>query len=169
MDQKSGPRLLNKRNILAAVLVAGIAAGIYLSDYLKGLGGGWGPGSGGAPSTGTTATTTPESSELPNLSANVDPVISPEPEIPPIATPVLKVLIADRSYSVRYPEGDQAAELKQIVALAKTAKGDEDGIRVRVYRRLSSRTSAELELRDALIAAGINEDQTVWVANPVDD
>ena len=58
--------------------------------------------------------------------------------------------------------------LTKVVALAKAASGDEDGIRVRIYRKPSSRASTENELQDALIDAGITENQTVWIANPID-
>lgn len=176
MTQNSGSRLFSKRNILGAVLVAGIALGVYLSDLFKGFGLG----------DGTASKTTQESTE-PGDSADstaqtvasidsahlVEPDSQPDPGksavVPPPVTDVVKVVIADRSYFVRSPEGDQSTELKQIVALAGAATGDEDGIRVRVYRRLSSRAAAENELRDALIAAGITDEQTVWIANPVDD
>jgi hypothetical protein len=176
MPQNSGSRLFTKRNILGAVLVAGIAVGVYLSDLFKGFGLG----------DGTASKTTQESTEPDDATENtaqtvasidsaasIDPTTPPDLEkpaaVPAQASQVVKVVIADRSYFVRSPEGDQSAELKQVVALAGAASGDEDGIRVRVYRRLSSRTTAEIALRDALVAAGITDEQTVWIANPIDN
>ncbi len=175
MVQNSGSRLLSTRNVLGAVLVAGIAAGVYLGGVWKGFGGGSMQGIGiGDPS----PTPTQKSSDS-KVGAKGDTksvvVTDSDPDREKTSTvsgpapQVVKVVIADRSYFLRSADGDQAAELKQVVSVAKTAIGDEDGIRVRVYRKLSSRTAAEIALRDALVAAGITDEQTAWVATPVDD
>jgi hypothetical protein len=172
MSQSTIFRLLSKRNILGAVLIAGIAAGIYLADLFKGLLG-MGGGS-GVPSLKTpdgkegesksksndallTSTTAPESESESDATSNL-----PAPDF-------IKVIIADKSYFLRSESGDHSAPLKQIISQAKSAPGDEDGIRVRVYRKLSSLPSAEIALRDALIAAGISDKQTDWIPNPIDD
>lgn len=173
MDQKTGMRLLSKRNILGAVLIAGIATGVYLSDYLKGWGLGGGPGISGSNASKGTLNTGADSGDDKNTAATVDstPNYAPDESVahPP---QVLKVVVADRSFFIRetgeVPELTQV-DLKQIVRRAKAATGDDDGIRVRVYRKSSSRASVEVELRDALVAAGITEDQTVWVATPIED
>ena len=173
MDQNSGSRLLSKRNILGAVLVAGIAAGVYLGNVWKGFGGGSIQGIGiGDPSPKPTQKSSDSTQAAKNDTKNgVEPKSDPASDKTSTeqAPQVVKVVIADRSYFLRSADGDQAAELKQVVSVAKTAAGDEDGIRVRVYRKLSSRTAAEIALRDALVAAGITDEQTAWVATPVDD
>lgn len=176
MTQNSGSRLFSKRNILGAVLVAGIAVGVYLSDFFKGFGLGDGTASKSTQESkepGDDADSTAQTVASIDSADSVEPRTPPDPEKPAVApapaTQVVKVVIADRSYFVRAADGDQSAELKQVVALAGAATGDEDGIRVRVYRKLSSRTAAEIALRDALVAAGITDEQTVWVASPIDD
>lgn len=170
MAQKEGWRLLSKRNILGAVLAAGIAVGLYLGDIWKGFGGGTTVGIGiGDSSSQGTVDGTGDGTKHVNVEATEDApaeVTTPVPASP--VTHVVKIVIADRSYFLRSPEGDQPVELKELVSQAKAATGDEDGIRVRVYRKLTSRPAVEIALNDALIAAGLNEDQIVWVANPID-
>lgn len=175
MAQKEGWRLLSKRNILGAVLAAGIAVGLYLGDIWKGFGGGTSLGIGISDSSSQNSSEGSEEGQK-GGSGPVKVVMNEDapPESPAAALPaspvthVLKIVIADRSYFVRSPEGDQPTELKDVINQAKVATGDEDGIRVRVYRKLTSRPAAEIALNDALIAAGLNEDQIVWVANPID-
>jgi hypothetical protein len=96
-----------------------------------------------------------------------------QPEIPeklPV-TPsplVVQVLIDDRQYLVRTnPVEDAEAKyapksLEEIVALVATTKGDGDGVRVRVSRKGSARTTAENALRDRLREAGIGEEAQRW-------
>ncbi len=173
MAQKEGWRLLSKRNILGAVLVAGIGVGLYLGDIWKGFGGGTSIGIGVGDSTSQgTGDGTGDGTKQVTKPVNVEATEDAPPEVtaaaPSPVTHVLKIVIADRSYFLRSPEGDQPVELKDLVAQAKAATGDEDGIRVRVYRKLTSRPAVEIALNDALVAAGLNEDQIVWVANPID-
>lgn len=173
MDQKSNWRLLSKRNILGTVLAIGIAVGVYLGDLWKGFGTGH-SGSDTAKKTKTEAKERDSTKDDTQTLAVVDDASISKPASKPTtgsdAVPqVVKVIVADRSYFVRTAEGDEAADLKSIVALAKSAIGDVDGIRIRVYRRPTSRTAAEIALSEALVAAGITEEQTVWVVNPIDD
>ncbi len=162
MDQKSGPRLLSTRNLLGAVLVAGIAAGVYLADFWKGFG--WGGGPQGVAGNSST-TSKPKSADSKTSSKEA----SPMDKTSTVSGKVVKVVIDNRSYFLRTADGDQATELNDLVSLARAAAGDEDGIRIRIYRKKSSRPSAEEALRDALVAAGVPEEQAAWPANPVDD
>lgn len=173
MDQKSNWRLLSKRNILGTVLAIGIAVGVYLGDLWKGFG----TGNSGSDAAKKTTTETKKGDSTKDDTPTLAMVDSTSITKPPSksatgsdAVPqVVKVIVADRSYFVRTAEGDEASDLKSIVALAKSAIGDVDGIRIRVYRRPTSRTAAEIALSEALTAAGITEEQTVWVVNPIDD
>jgi len=152
------------RNVLGAVLVAGIATGIYVGKFWKGFGGGSSLGVGvGDPQANSQAGADAKSPEIKTPDR-------PEPESPPPADVprVVRVVIDDQSYFVRSEGGDEPIDLKQIVALTRAAAGDEDGIRIRIYRKFSSRTSAELALSAALVEAGIKDDQTVWVPTPID-
>jgi hypothetical protein len=162
---QNAARLFSTRNMMGVVLIAGIAAGVYLGDFMKGPG--WGGSSKGTSnSTGTSTSKDGATDKKPAVDKTeaVPEKIAALPQ-----TPVVKVVIADRSYFLRSAEGDQPIELDQLVSQAVAAKGDEYGIHIRVYRKLSSRTAAEIALRDALAAAGVGDDQTVWVPNPVDD
>lgn len=164
MAQTSGPRLFSTRNILGAVLVAGIAAGIYLSDFLKG------PGLGGGG-----ANQPQKNSESPKVQqtqsesdTDQKPAAAPDKSSPVASTDVVKILIDNRSFLLRTSEGDSPAELNDVISQVKSTSGDADGIRVRVYRKATSRASTEIALRDALMAAGVTEEQIVWVPNVVD-
>jgi hypothetical protein len=173
MAEQSRSGWFRKRNILGAVLVAGIMAGVYLGDMWKGFGGGSTLGVGlGDPSSSSTAaspgdsetkktessTATKESAEDPNAAAQL------EMNVPP----VIKIVIDDRAYSIRSANGDKPAEIPRIIELIKAAPGDADGIRVRIYKKLSSRTSAEIALQEAFSAAGISDDHVLWIPTPID-
>ena len=166
MDQKSRWRLLSKRNIFGAVLIAGIAAGVYLGDLWKGFGGGNTLGLGTADSKSTSKSSDSKKdqkdSEKITADAKSEAGLSQTRE-------VLEVVIVDRAYFVRTADGDKPAELKNVVALAKKATGDKYGIHVRIYRKESSRASAEVDLKNALQAAGITEKQTFCEADPITD
>ncbi|MBS0204775.1 MAG: hypothetical protein JSS49_17860 [Planctomycetes bacterium] len=173
MDQKSKWRLLSKRNILGTVLAIGIAVGVYLGDLWKGFGTGQ-SGSDAARKATTETTDGDAVAETSTTLATVDgasagKTASTSPTGSDKVSQVVKVIVSDRSYFVRTDDGDEPSELKKVVALAKSATGDVDGIRIRIYRRLSSRTASEIALAEALTAAGITEEQTVWVVNPIDD
>lgn len=160
---QNAARLFSTRNMMGVVLIAGIAAGVYLGDFMKGPG--WGGSSKGTGnSTGTGKDGTIDQQHVTDKTEAAPENVVAQPQ-----TPVVKVVIADRSYFLRSAEGDQPIELDQVVAQAIAAKGDEDGVKIRIYRKLSSYTSAELALQDALVAAGVSDKQIVWPPNPVDD
>lgn len=173
MEQKRESRLLSTRNVLGGVLIAGIAAGLYLGDLFKGFGFGnsLGLGTGGKSSTSQATKTGTDEGAAKTVQTNT--TIKPETPKKPAKThashQIVKVVIADRSYFVRSADGDQATDLAEVVDLVKSATGDDDGIRIRIYRKPTSRTSTEIALRDALLEAGVKEEQTVWVVNPIED
>jgi hypothetical protein len=75
---------------------------------------------------------------------------------------ILTVLIDDYSYMIELPGKPDAtfrpAKLSRIVQLASTAKGDSNGIKVRVLIRQSARASAEKQLQADLEHSGISRD-----------
>jgi hypothetical protein len=150
--------------MMGVVLIAGIAAGVYLGDFMKGPGwGGSKKGTGNSTGTGKDGTVEKKAEVDKTEAAPEKVAAAPLPQ-----TPVVKIVIADRSYFLRSAEGDQPIELDQVVELANAAQGDEDGIKIRIYRKLSSYSSAEVALQDALVAAGVDDKQIVWPPNPVD-
>ena len=80
----------------------------------------------------------------------------------PDSPEVLHVLIDGWQYSVREKIHGRLeyrpASLDQIVKLAEKMKGDEDGIRVRISRRGTSRATAEMALQDRLSTAGVSQE-----------
>lgn len=79
------------------------------------------------------------------------------------ASGAIDVLIDGRTFFIRRGAGEQAtwvpAEPAVIASYARQAKGDETGVRVRIFRRPSALASAEKELSDSLQSAGIPASQ----------
>ena len=75
---------------------------------------------------------------------------------------LLTVLIDDFQYMIELPGNPDSihrpAELSRIVELASLAKGDSNGIKVRVLIRQSARASAESQLLADLEHSGIHRD-----------
>ena len=165
--------LFQKRTWLAGAVAAGVLVGINMPEFWKGPGTGGGtsvvPGTQGTTESKTdssaqaekpvTATrTVSESSPL--KSPNSSPATPPPVEKPA----VIKVTVDERTFSLRSEEaGERPIELRELIEMVKTAKGDADGIRLRIYRKPSSRASAEMALQTALTDAGIREEAVHWV------
>ena len=161
MENNSRGWLFRKRNVLGAALVAGVIVGMYLPDFWNGFGGGSITGVGlGDPKSGTHGELADDSKGKP---ADTEKPAEPDITLPVNVPPVIKVLIDDRSYFIRSAVGDRKVEIAEVIALAKAAAGDADGIRVRVYRKGSSRPSAENALQDAFNEAKINDNAVFWV------
>jgi hypothetical protein len=82
---------------------------------------------------------------------------------------VFTVLIDEKNFLIELP-GDldpvyRETSLPRVIELAKLAKGDSNGIRVRILRRESARASAEFDLIDGLHKAGIAKDSTIMPAD----
>ena len=74
---------------------------------------------------------------------------------------VLGIMIDEYSYFMVIPGEDtiyRPTELDRLVQLAQQATGDSNGIKVRILRRETSRTKAEVDLKNALAEGGIGED-----------
>lgn len=146
------------RNLVGVALVLGIAAGVWLGDFFKGLGFGLGPGYGGgsASSSGSGKSGSGADSGSADLVGHhADPNDS-DNALPatPSKEPV-RVLIDDRSYYLRQGKKKQPISLKALVRLIELTDPNEDGLRALVDRTPSSRASAEIKLYDALKEAGI--------------
>ena len=160
MVEKPRSWLFRKRTVLGAVLVAGVIVGQYLPDLWNGFGGGSSVGVGiGDPAPGTKREPSTDSTEKP---------AKDDIKLPTNVPPVIKVVIDDRSYFIRSSDGDRSVEISEVIALAKAAAGDADGIRVRVYRKGTSRSSAENALQDAFNEAKISNDAVLWVPTPTE-
>jgi hypothetical protein len=79
-----------------------------------------------------------------------------------LSNDVLAVLIDERNFLIELPSDTdpiyRQMPLERIVQLAQLAKGDSNGIQVRILRRESARASAEEELRKELNRSGIESD-----------
>ena len=93
-----------------------------------------------------------------------DPVIGglTEDERKALSGNVLTVLIDEHQYMIELPGTQDSiyrpAELSRIVELAALAKGDSNGVRVRILIRQNARASAEKQIQEDLRHAGIHRD-----------
>lgn len=140
------------RYLIGTALVLGIAAGVWLGEFWKGFG--WGGGSGFGQGDSLLVTTQPTNSTTPPAEDDT--------RDSPTSTQTVRVVIRDRSYYLKQSLEEQPITLQDLVALVQRAQGDEDGIRLRVYRAESSRATAELQLQEALRAVDIPESAIYW-------
>lgn len=146
------------RYIIGGTLALGIAAGMWLSNFLQGIGTGDGVGIGQSGFSGVSVNTAPSPAEL-GVSTDSPAAAAPES---------IRVVIRDRNYFLQDDETETPQGLDELVTLAKTAKGDQDGIKVRVFRSQSARVTTELSLRDALVEAEIPESAIFISQEPID-
>lgn len=106
-----------------------------------------------------------------NPDAAAEPPLQEEPETATVATQseersigeggVVEALIDDRDYFLRRGTGDDAewvpAEPDVIAGYARQAPGDETGIRVRIFRKASTRAASEAELAETLRSVGLTD------------
>lgn len=149
------PGLFRLRNLLVGALAIGVICGIWLGDFLPGLGlggGGFGVGVGPNGILGISSGT------------NADAEFNVGAEHPDKSNgKSLRVVVKDWNYFVRSTGGDQPIGLEDLVDRVKELPGDADGIQLRVYRTESARATAEQRLQDALKAANVAE-SAVYVA-----
>lgn len=146
------------RNVAAVMLVLGVAAGVWMSDLWKGLGGGSGLGLG-------------DGKKSPARSADEGRETAPElgvdgPASTTHAGQTVRVIIRDRDYFLKEGRQETPLPLDRLVDTVRDVSGDDDGVRLRVYRAESARVTAELELREALQKAEIPESATYWSPEP---
>ncbi|MSR56370.1 MAG: hypothetical protein EXS05_01695 [Planctomycetaceae bacterium] len=162
MAVKARNWLFMKRTWLGIAVAAGVLVGVNFPEFWKGFGGGGanplGVGSSGAndPDISETA------AKIPTVSPVKQTKVSDEPGSGRVPV-AIKVVIAERSFSLSSNEGERPIDVAEVVELVKRTRGDADGIRLRIYRKPSSRPSAETALQNALTEAGIGEDAVLWV------
>jgi len=152
------------------VLILGIVLGQYF---------GLTPGINTGPGDGEEKTETVDEESraiMASTESDMVPVlIQPEPKQKSLAElplQVLDILIDDRSYLIKASSQPQdryrPAEIKEVIQQAKRATGDEDGIRIRVYRKGSARVIPETLLKDELKIAGLAPQMVDWKNHLVD-
>ncbi len=149
-----GPGLFRLRNLLGGALIIGLITGAYFSDWMPGLGNG-----------GNAAISL---SASPEETGNNSAEFSVGGDSGNGTGGPLRVVIKDWNYFVRVGKTDTPVELADLVTAVKEAKGDRDGIRLRVYRSDSARATAEHKLQDALKEAGIAETAVYFSPEPVE-
>lgn len=149
-----GPGLFRLRNMLGGALIVGLITGAYFSDWVPGL------GSGGNATISLNADATDKGDNTAEFNVGTETGHG--------TGGPLKVVIKDWNYFVRVGKTDTPIELADLIAAIGTAKGDPDGIRLRVYRTDSARATAEHKLQDALKTAGIAESAVYFSPEPVE-
>ncbi|MFN0054209.1 MAG: hypothetical protein ACKV0T_18695 [Planctomycetales bacterium] len=148
---------MKTRNLIGAGLLVAFVAGSYLGGLFPKLGGGPGIGFGGGESGASSSSQVDEApdegSDSPRESADNDPR-------------VLHVRIDGKAYAIVTAKGARDSSLEQLVSQVDRHPGDDQGIRVRVSRRPNSKPSAEIKLRDALVEAGVAEEEIDWQEGP---
>lgn len=133
--------------VIGGALILGIAAGVWLGDLFKGVGAGNGVGIG---QSGWSGPGTNESAPAVDLGVSAETAAG--------AAPVtLRVVIKDRSYYLRSGDSETPIDLEALVAMVQSATGDDDGIKLRIYKTETARVSAEMQLRDLLKNADVGE------------
>jgi hypothetical protein len=80
----------------------------------------------------------------------------------------LTAIIDGREIFLKNSLEESPISASQLAGLVREADGNEDGIRLRVLRRRSSRVSTETELQDALRQAEVPDAAVFWVPTAVD-
>lgn len=147
---------MRKRVAGAGILVA-IGIGMWLSSLFKGLGpGGEGEGIGRSE---TVSVNTDTSEVSVDTATERTPTNAGRESLVEGVVPT--VLIDGRQFLLQGGAGGEEnfrpTDIEEIVRLARQAQPGEDGIRVSIKRRRSSRVLAETELKDALSRAGIQQ------------
>lgn len=152
--------------IVGVLVVAGIGIGAALSYLLPDFDFGLGSGGIGLP------TGKPEAKVV-GIDASPPEETETKPAAEPVTPPaVVYVLIDGRDYLLRRgPEGKapfKPATLEEVVEAAQTATGDDNGIRIRIAQKSSSRELTERALRAKLEEGGVPKDAIRWKDEPVD-
>lgn len=143
---------MKTRNLVGGAIVVAFIAGGYLGGYFPKFGTGTGFGTGGGSSSRGAG-------DVRNASLEKPMVREESPNI-------LHVRIDGRNYAIVGPDGAQSISLERLVEQVQNYPGDAHGIRVRVSRLPSSKTTAELQLRDKLVKAGLSEEAIDWQDGP---
>ena len=152
---------MSKRVMIGGVVVLAVALAGFFGRFFGGFGTGE---QGGENAKETTAENT---ALLSNTTARPDDR-SPAAQTAAVyldyrTVGVLEVIVDARSYTIRNDRnGARPVELGELIELAKRTPGNEEGVRVRVFRRESALVTTEKALQSALINAGLPQESIVW-------
>ncbi|MDA0281976.1 MAG: hypothetical protein O3B86_01360 [Planctomycetota bacterium] len=139
--------LLKKRTIAGGLIIIGAVLGTFMSGLLPGFGSG-SPALFQEPASNEPATSRVASSQPAAIADLVTPVV------------VLEVRIENHNYLVpdHSAAGYRQVNLDELVKLAQSTTGNDDGIRVRIVRTKSARLVSWSTLYDALEKSGLPRD-----------
>lgn len=155
------------RNVAGMALILGVAIGIWLADWFQGLGTGK-----SGPSSLQVSLGTDGASELPAREEIGPPtrVVSESTtkDEPSTGAIELTAIIDGHEIFLKNSLEESPISAPQLASLVREADGNEDGIRLRILRRRSSRVSTETALQDALREANVPDAAVFWVPTPMD-
>ena len=165
---------MRTRTLVTGLIGVGVGIGWLINQYIPDFGsGGIGFGPGGA-DTAVTTTADSAAGQSPAIVSTPEAVPETPPETlggPGNTAPVVYVLLDGRDFFIRTKGGEKPeyrrASLGEILAAAHAAKGDEDGLRVRIARKQSARATTEQQLRAGLQQAGFSPEAIRWDEDPV--
>lgn len=166
MSPDTHPRRSFKMRAFSIIVAIAIAIGVWLGGLLDDFGLGVGDGGGQTtallstqPSDGTTSSGASERQPDEETSKSSETTGSNDLK-------VVVVIIDDRNYFLQGDVGvtETAVSLDTIIKLVQNTSGNDEDIRLRVFRRKSSRASTELALQQALADAQIPETHVQWVS-----
>ena len=149
---------MKMRTVIGGVIVVAFVVGGFLGGLFPQLG--FGPGGGGGRGE-------PGSGGIPKSKKHlIAKVANRSDKTEETDSRVLHVLIDGRSYFLVKADGDHPVPLDELLEQVQYFPGDRQGTRVRVSRKPSSKTTAEIQLRDSLVKAGLSEDEIDWQDGP---
>jgi len=151
-------KVLTTPRLFGASLVAAAAFGVYLAGKLPGwgLGSGSGNGSGNGSISDTRIDGTPDGqTQMPVPPANQKTVPAEAVEL--TEPKALELVVDGAGYALKSDSSENRTPitLDQIPPLLTRRTGDDEGVRVRIFRRENALPSAEEKLDTALRAAGV--------------
>lgn len=147
-----------KKRVGGAIVLVAVGIGIWLNSLFTGIGpGGDNSGVGRNDEVNVSLDNADTSANITSTDSTSE--TSVEATIPIGAVPT--ILIDDRQYLLQVESGAeenfQPIGLDEIVRLTQAAQPGEDGIRLHIKRRETSRASTESALTDALRRAGVSD------------
>ncbi len=174
--EKSLPVRVARGTSRAGVGGGALLIGFALFMLFRGFGsGGTGESGSGTGATGTPMITSGSPSTSPDAATSKasQAIAAPDSveggltddEEKALSGDVFSVLIDEHDYLIELPGTSESifrpSTLDRVVELALLARGDTNGIKVRILRRESSRASAEFQLKTALERKGVRTDAIV--------
>lgn len=142
---------MRKRALLGGVAVVAVVLTAFFTGIIPGFGGGSGTGD------GTSTSLSAETGEETTTTETAGETTTPDPPLPTtVPQELVQVVVENDMYGLQIPDGRyKVVPMSEVVEAAKSATGNEDGIKIRILRKASAKVVAWSTLADELEKAGI--------------